>query len=112
MSDASFRIVAHPHLGPLSASETVQITLDGEPLDARVGEPVAAALLAHGRRVCRTTVRNSEPRGVFCAVGLCGDCIMHIDGIPGVRACITPVRAGMRVDTQDGLGAWDATQPR
>ncbi len=109
MSDASFRIVAHPHLDPAPAAETVRITVDGESLDARAGEPVAATMFAHGRRICRTTARTNEPRGVFCAIGLCGDCIMQIDGIPGVRACITPVRAGMRVETQHGLGAWDAT---
>jgi len=112
VSDAPFRIVVHPHLGPLPAAEQVEITVDGEPLDARAGEPVAAALLAHGRRICRTTVRTGEPRGVFCAVGLCGDCAMQIDGIPGVRACVTPVRAGMRVETQHSLGVWDAVTPR
>jgi hypothetical protein len=108
VSDDPFRIVAHPHLGPLPAAERVRIIVDGEPLDARAGEPVAAALLAHGRRVCRTTVRTGEPRGVFCATGLCADCLMQIDGIPGVRACVTPVRAGMHVETQQGIGAWDA----
>lgn len=108
MSDAAFRIVAHPHLGPLPAAETVRITVDGEPLDARAGEPVAAALLAHGRRICRTTARTGESRGVFCATGLCADCLMQIDGIPGVHACLTLVRAGMRVETQQGIGVWDA----
>jgi predicted molibdopterin-dependent oxidoreductase YjgC len=112
VSDAPYRIVAHPHLGPLPAAETVPITVDGESLDARAGEPVVATLLAHGRRICRTTIRTSEARGVFCAVGLCGDCAMQIDGVPGVRTCITPVRAGMRVETQHGLGAWDAPTPR
>jgi predicted molibdopterin-dependent oxidoreductase YjgC len=109
VSDASFRIVVHPHLGPLPVAETVRITVDGEPLDARAGEPVAAALLAHGRRICRTTVRTGEPRGVFCAIGLCTDCQMQIDGVPGIRACVTPVRAGMRIETQQGIGAWDAS---
>jgi hypothetical protein len=108
VSDAPFRIVAHPHLGPLPAAERVRITVDGEPLDARAGEPVAAALLAHGRRVCRTTARTGEQRGIFCATGLCADCLMQIDGIPGMRACVTPVRAGMRVETQQGIGTWDA----
>jgi predicted molibdopterin-dependent oxidoreductase YjgC len=108
VSDAPFRIVAHPHLGPLPAAERVGITVNGESLDARAGEPVAATLLAHGRRICHTTARTGEPRGVFCATGLCADCLMQIDGIPGVRACVTPVRAGMRVDTQRGIGTWDA----
>ena len=108
MSDAPFRIVAHPHLGPLPAAESVRITVDGESLDARAGESVAAVLLAHGRRICRTTTRTGEPRGVFCATGLCADCMMQIDGIPGMRACVTPVRAAMRVETQRGIGTWNA----
>lgn len=112
MRDAPFRIVTHPRLGPLPAAETVSITVDGILLEARAGEPVAAALLAHGRRICRTTVRTGEPRGIFCAVGLCGDCAMQIDGVPGMRACVTPVRAGMRVETQHGLGEWSAATPR
>ncbi|MCA1670299.1 MAG: (2Fe-2S)-binding protein [Thermomicrobia bacterium] len=112
MSEALFRIVAHPHLGPPPAAETIQIIVDGEPLEARAGEPVAATLLAHGRRVCRTTIHTGEPRGVFCAIGLCGDCTMQVDGVPGVRVCVTPVRAGMRVETQRGLGVWNATTTR
>ena len=106
MPDAPFRLVDHPHLGPLPAAETVRIVVDGETLEARAGEPVAATLLAHGRRICRTTVRTGEPRGIFCAIGLCGDCAMQVDGIPGVRTCVTPVREGMDVRTQAGLGTW------
>jgi hypothetical protein len=106
MPDAPFRVTDHPHLGPLPAAETVRIVVDGEVLAARAGEPVAAALLAHGRRICRTTVRTGEPRGVFCALGLCGDCAMQVDGIPGVLTCMTPVRDGMDVRTQVGLGTW------
>lgn len=109
MSDAPFRIVAHAHLGALRPAATVQITVDDEPLDARADEPVAAALLAHGHRIFRTTVRAGEPRGLFCAVGICSDCMMQIDGAPGVRACVTPVREGMRVRTQQGIGEWNAS---
>jgi len=110
VSDAPFRITTHPHLGLLPAGETVPITVDGEPMDARAGEPVAATLLAHGHRMFRTTVRAGEPRGVFCAVGMCADCSMQIDGVPGVRACVTPVRAGMHVRMQQGIGVWDASE--
>ena len=112
MSDAPYRIVAHPHLGPLAAAETVRFTIDGERIEARAGEPVAAALLADGRRICRTTTRTGEPRGVFCAVGLCADCLMQIDGVPGMRACMTPAREGMRVETQRGMGIWQPGRAR
>lgn len=111
MSDAPHRIHDHAVLGALPSAELVTIIVDDEPLVARSGEPLAATLLAHGRRICRTTARMGEARGVFCAVGLCGDCAMQVDGIPGVRTCVTPARQGMVVRTQHGLGVWEPTQP-
>jgi aerobic-type carbon monoxide dehydrogenase small subunit (CoxS/CutS family) len=60
---------------------------------------VAAALIAAGRRVFRTTP-GGAPRGVYCGIGLCFECTVTIDGRSGVRACRTPVRDGMRVDTR------------
>lgn len=84
--------------GPL-----VEITVDGKPVSAYEGEPILAALLAGGIRVNRYTVKRNEPRGLFCGIGQCTDCAMIVDGIPNVRTCITPVRAGMVVETQYGL---------
>ena len=83
----------------------VHILLDGSRLEAVAGEPVAAALMAAGVKVFRWTTKRSEPRGVFCAVGLCTDCMMTVDGVPNVRTCVTPVRVGMRIQTQAGLGS-------
>lgn len=101
------RILHHPVLGDLPVSRPVQITVDGQPLVAREGEMIAAALLAHGILVCRTMPGGREPRGVFCALGRCADCLMTVDGEPNVRACLTPVREGQVVWTQAGLGRWE-----
>ena len=60
------------------------------------GQTVLAALVAAGQMVCRTTA-GGAPRGMFCGMGLCQDCILDIDGVPSQRACMTPVRAGMVV---------------
>ena len=76
----------------------VRITVDGVPLTAYVGETVAGALLAAGWRAWRHT-RRGEPRGLFCGIGLCFDCLVTVDGTPNVRACLTPVAAGMVVET-------------
>lgn len=89
------RITKHPVLGDASSGRAVTIWLDGEKLSAVEGEPIAAALFAHGRRVLRHTPRNHEPRGVFCGIGRCTDCIMTVDGVPNVRTCVTPVKDGM-----------------
>jgi aerobic-type carbon monoxide dehydrogenase small subunit (CoxS/CutS family) len=67
---------------------------------------VAAALLAAGKRSLRVTPRRGEPRGLFCGMGVCFDCLVEVDGRPSVRACRTTVKAGMRVETQQGLGSW------
>lgn len=89
------RVTKHPVLGDSSPGRQVTIWLDGEKLSAVEGEPIAAALFAHGRRVLRRTPRHHEPRGVFCGIGRCTDCIMTVDGVPNVRTCVTPVRDGM-----------------
>lgn len=80
--------------GPL-----VTLQLNGQPLPARRGQTVAAAMLAAGQRVLRHTRRAGKPRGLFCAMGVCFDCVMIIDGKAGVRACMTKVEDGMRVDS-------------
>lgn len=84
----------------------VEIIVDGQPIRAFEGESIAAALLAAGRRALRTTERRGEPRGLNCGIGVCFDCVMTVDGQPGVRTCQTRVRAGMRVDSQVGPGTW------
>lgn len=76
----------------------VSITVDGVPVTAYVGETIAGALLASGWRAWRHT-RRGEPRGLFCGIGLCFDCLVTVDGAPNVRACLTPVAAGMVVET-------------
>jgi len=93
------RVTNHPILGPLEPPGEVTIVLDGRALPAREGEPIAAALLAHGVRRLRVSDKRREPRGIFCARGQCTDCVMTVDGQPNVRTCITPVREGMVIET-------------
>lgn len=84
---------------------SLSFLFDGEPIAAFEGETVAAALLAAGRRVLRTTPVTQTPRGVFCGMGVCFDCLVVIDGQPSRRACVTFARDDMRVETQVGFGA-------
>ena len=55
--------------------------------------------------VHRHTLKNDAPRGIFCAIGRCTDCVMIVDGQPNVRTCVTPLHAGMKVQTQYGVSA-------
>lgn len=100
------RIGQHPILGPLGEAAVFEFVFDGRPVQAREGDTIAAALIANGVKVFRTTHKRGEPRNIFCAIGRCTDCAMTIDGVPNVRACITPARPGMVVATQHGLGEW------
>ena len=92
--------------GAIVRGREVTLFVDGAAVRAFEGETVSAALLAEGRRVLRTTARTGEPRGMYCGIGLCFDCVMTIDGRPNVRACRTPVRDGLRVEIQCGDGTW------
>jgi len=83
----------------LNDSEAIAIMVDGEAVPAYPGETVATALLASGRLVLRHTERLHAPRGEFCGMGICFDCLVTVDGQPSVRACMTPVQDGMVIAT-------------
>jgi len=84
----------------------IEIIVDGKSIKAYEGESVAASILATGKRSLRTTSKSYEPRGLYCAIGICFDCVMTIDNIPNIRACQTFVRNGMIIETQQGEGKW------
>jgi predicted molibdopterin-dependent oxidoreductase YjgC len=79
--------------------EVVTVVVDGTAVAARAGDSVAAALLASGMRAFRATAVSGAPRGPFCMMGACFDCVVTIDGRPNVQACMTRVAGGMRIDT-------------
>jgi predicted molibdopterin-dependent oxidoreductase YjgC len=68
------------------------------------GEPIAAAIRAAGVMIHRYTKKRREPRGLYCAIGRCTDCVMIVNGRPNVRTCVTPLEEGMVVKTQRGPG--------
>jgi predicted molibdopterin-dependent oxidoreductase YjgC len=103
---SDMRLRSHRLLGELPEVASVRVSVDGHEIEAREGEVIAAALLANGIRVFRTSPHSGEPRGPFCAVGRCPDCMMTVDGVLNVRTCVTSVRDGMRIETQQGLGTW------
>lgn len=99
------RITEHPILGTAQKGQLVTFTLDGKEMTGYEGEPIAAALRASGILKHRETSRLHKPRGIFCAIGRCTDCVMVVDGIPNTRTCITPLKQGMKVETQYGCSA-------
>ena len=87
---------------PDPPGETVAFDFEGAPLEARAGDSVAAALLAHGILSFRTTPVSGTPRGPWCLIGECHECLVEIDGVPNRQACMVEARAGMRVRRQHG----------
>lgn len=100
MSSASARL---PSGHGLERGAPVTLVLDGRPVTAYEGETIAAVLIAEGHVATRRTPGGS-PRGVYCGMGVCFDCLVVVDGVPSTRACVTWVRDGMVVARQDGFG--------
>ncbi len=86
---------------------TVSFRVDGAAVECPEGRSIAAALIADGRRSWRTTRVGGAPRGVFCGIGICFDCLVTVNGVPGHRACLTPAGDGDVVTTQEGAGHAD-----
>jgi hypothetical protein len=77
---------------------------DGRDIPFVPGQSVGAALTAAGVRSWRTTRSAGRPRGLFCGIGICFDCLVVADGRPNERACLLPARDGIDVATQEGTG--------
>lgn len=83
--------------GAVDRPPLVTLLVDGTAITAHPGESVAAALLAAGIRRLGHSGRAGTPRGGFCYMGTCQECLVRIDGV-AVQACVTPVRDGMTVE--------------
>ena len=91
------------HFQKMPFSFYVTFYFDGKELTGYEGEPIAAALKAQGVMIHRYTKKEHKPRGIFCAIGRCTDCVMVVNGKPNIRTCVTPLEEGMKVQTQYGV---------
>jgi predicted molibdopterin-dependent oxidoreductase YjgC len=80
----------------------VTFTVDGRSATARADDTVAAALLANGVEVCRTTPVSGAPRAPYCMMGVCFECLVSIDGTGNRQGCLVSIKEGMQVETQKG----------
>ncbi len=86
----------HPDMQPAAAP--IRIRFDGAEIEALPGETIAAALAAADIVAVRRA-RSGAPRGPYCGMGVCFDCLVTVDGRPSQRACLTKVAPGMDIRT-------------
>jgi hypothetical protein len=82
-----------------AASERIGVLIDGAPFEGRQGDSIATVLLLAGKNGCRRSFVSGEPRGPYCMMGVCFECLVRVDGIDGLQACMIPIRSGMRIET-------------
>jgi sarcosine oxidase subunit alpha len=77
----------------------IPIALGDCSLLAHEGESIASALFRAGVTTCKLMPPDAQPRGYYCGMGVCFECVVHVEGLGEVRACRTPVAKDMRVRT-------------
>jgi predicted molibdopterin-dependent oxidoreductase YjgC len=90
---------------PDDTGDAVVVCIDGVAFTTHATDTVAAAMLLSGRLGNRVTPVTGAPRGPWCLMGACFDCLVTIDGQPNQQGCIRRVAAGMRIETQAGARA-------
>jgi len=83
----------------ISRGRKISLRVDGQDIEAYEGESVASALLAAGITTLRLSHKHEAPRGLYCGMGVCYECLVTIDGVHAQRACVTPVEDGMVIET-------------
>jgi predicted molibdopterin-dependent oxidoreductase YjgC len=79
-------------------SSEFQIQINGKPRRVGVGTTVAAAVLAAGVPGTRTSV-TGQARAPLCAMGICYECRLTIDGVAHRLSCQVVCQEGMEVQT-------------
>lgn len=77
----------------------IRIELGGRSFLANEGESIASALFRAGVTTCKVVPLDGQPRGYYCGMGVCFECVVHVEGAGEVRACRTPVANDMRIRT-------------
>ncbi len=88
------------HSAKIQRSSKVHFTFDAQRIEAHDGETVAVALLRAGHLNLRCDPLNKEPRGMFCCMGLCQECVVRIDGVI-VESCRQIVSDGLVVNSSE-----------
>jgi sarcosine oxidase subunit alpha len=91
----------------IDRSTTLSFTFDGKPVTAHAGDTIGSALYAKGQRIFSRSFKYHRRRGLMCCAGNCPNCLVAVDGAPGVRACTEPVREGIKVEHMNASPSLD-----
>jgi sarcosine oxidase subunit alpha len=94
---------ADRRLSDFPRGRPITIQLEGDPVRAYEGEPVAVALFASGVRVLSRSIKYHRPRSFFCLSGHCAACLMRVGGVPSLPSCRAPVCDGLACERQNAL---------
>jgi hypothetical protein len=83
-------------IGPETPT-VITIDVDGVSVEGLLGQTLAGVLLASDTLAWRTTSFDDRPRGAFCGIGICFDCLVIVNGQRDVRACQRRAASGDRV---------------
>ena len=78
-----------PSVDPIGPGDPtpITITVNGSPVSGVLGQTLAGVMIAADVLAWRTTRRRGLPRGAFCGIGVCFDCLVDVNGQRDVRAC-------------------------
>ena len=93
----------------VNRAKVIQFEFDGKTIDAFEGDTIGSALHASGQKVLSRSFKYHRPRGLMCCAGQCPNCLVDVDGWPGVRACTEPVKPGMNVKHMNAAPHWTST---
>jgi sarcosine oxidase subunit alpha len=85
----------------VNRNRKVFINVNGKKISAYEGETLLAVLIASGVRILKKSAILQEPRGGLCGMGVCYDCLVTVDGVPNIRSCMTYVKNGMEIKTDE-----------
>jgi sarcosine oxidase, subunit alpha len=91
----------------VDGSREVGFTFDGKQVTGLAGDTIGSALFANGQRTFSRSFKYHRPRGLLCCAGQCPNCLVQVDGAPGVRACTEPLREGMQVEHMNASPSLD-----
>jgi hypothetical protein len=89
---------------PVAEGQALHFTFSGRLLVGRAGDTIASALMANGIRSWRQTRFGGRPRGIYCGIGACFDCLVDVGEEVAVRACLRPLGDGDRVRPSASVG--------